>query len=101
MRTVAVDHAVDGIRANAVNPDGVVTGSGIWSEAWRSETAALLGIEPGQVSDYYRDRSLLKVAVEPDDVAKAIAWLADSAQSSRTTGCVITVDGGNREGFLR
>jgi len=101
MRTIALDHAPDRIRCNAVNPDGVVDGSGIWNDKWRAETAALLGIAPADVANHYRDRSLLKVGVTPDDVARAIAWLANDVQSSRTTGCVITVDGGNREGFLR
>jgi NAD(P)-dependent dehydrogenase (short-subunit alcohol dehydrogenase family) len=39
--------------------------------------------------------------VRPVDVAEAVAWLANESRSSRTTGCTITVDGGNREGFVR
>jgi rhamnulose-1-phosphate aldolase/alcohol dehydrogenase len=101
MRTVAVDHAKDGIRCNAINPDAVLTGSAIWSDQWRTETAALLGISPNQLEDHYRKRSLLGVAVSTDDCAEAICWLASETRSSRTTGCVIPVDGGNREGFLR
>jgi NAD(P)-dependent dehydrogenase (short-subunit alcohol dehydrogenase family) len=101
MRSVAVDHAKDGIRCNAVNPDAVVIGSGIWNDAWRTQTAASLGLAPDQIEAHYRDRTLLKVDVRPEDVAEAIAWLSSDARSSRTTGCVVTVDGGNREGFLR
>ena len=101
MRTVALDFAKQGIRCNAVNPDGVVTGSGIWSDAWREQTAKALGIDPDGLIDYYKNRSLLGVAVTPDDCAEAIAWLASDARSSRTTGAVIPVDGGNREGLLR
>ena len=101
MRTVALDFAKQGIRCNAINPDGVVTGSGIWSDAWKEQTAKTLGIDPDQLVDYYKNRSLLGVAVTPDDCAEAIAWLASDARSSRTTGAVIPVDGGNREGLLR
>ena len=101
MRSVAVDHAKDGIRCNAVNPDAVVIGSGIWSDEWRSQTAASLGIRPDEIEDHYRNRTMLKVDVTPKDVADAVTWLANEKTSSRTTGCVITVDGGNREGFLR
>ncbi|MBS1713314.1 MAG: bifunctional rhamnulose-1-phosphate aldolase/short-chain dehydrogenase [Armatimonadetes bacterium] len=101
MRSVAVDHAKDGIRCNAVNPDAVVIGSGIWNDEWRAQTAANLGIRPDEIEAYYRNRTMLKVDVTPDDVAGAVAWLANDKASSRTTGCVITVDGGNREGFLR
>ncbi|MBS1723352.1 MAG: bifunctional rhamnulose-1-phosphate aldolase/short-chain dehydrogenase [Armatimonadetes bacterium] len=101
MRSVAVDHAKDGIRSNAVNPDAVVIGSGIWNDEWRRQTAASLGIQPDEIEAHYRNRTMLKVDVTPDDVAEAICWLANEKRSSRTTGCVITVDGGNREGFLR
>lgn len=101
MRTVALDFAKEGIRCNAVNPDGVVTGSGIWSDAWKEQTAKSLGIDPSELVEYYRKRSLLGVAVTPDDCAEAIAWLASDVRSSRTTGAVIPVDGGNREGLLR
>ena len=101
MRCTAVDMAKHGIRANAVNPDAVVTGSGIWNDAWRAQTAKSLNIRPDEIEDHYKDRSMLKVAVTPDDVAEAVAWLASEARSSRTTGCTITVDGGNREGFVR
>lgn len=101
MRTAANDLAKHGIRANAVNPDAVLQGSGIWSDAWREQTAKSLGISIDELPDYYRKRSMLSVAVEPDHVAEAICWLASEHRSSRTTGAVIPVDGGVREGFLR
>lgn len=101
MRCTATDMAKHKIRCNAVNPDAVVQGSGIWNDAWRTQTAASLGIQPDEVEDYYKDRTLLKEHVRPVDIAEAVAWLASEARSSRTTGCTITVDGGNREGFVR
>ncbi len=100
-RCTALDFASKGIRVNAVNPDGVVTGSGIWTEAWKEQTAKSLGIHPDELIEHYRKRSLLGVVVTPDDIAEAIAWLASEKRSSRTTGCTITVDGGNKEGFVR
>lgn len=101
MRTTASDLAKSGIRANAVNPDAVLQGSGIWDDKWRTQTAANLGIEPNQLEEHYRKRSMLGVTVSTDDVAEAICWLASEKRSSRTTGCTIPVDGGIREGFLR
>ena len=100
-RCSALDFAPKGIRVNAVNPDGVVTGSGIWTEAWKEQTAKSLGIHPDQLIEHYRKRSLLGVIVTPEDIAEAVAWLASEKRSSRTTGCTITVDGGNKEGFVR
>ncbi|HRF60031.1 MAG TPA: bifunctional rhamnulose-1-phosphate aldolase/short-chain dehydrogenase [Fimbriimonadaceae bacterium] len=100
MRCAAVDHAPHGIRCNAINPDAVLQGSAIWSDQWREETAKLLGIHPDELQDHYKNRTLLKRTVSPEDCAAAIAWLAgDSA--SRTTGATIPVDAGVREGFLR
>ncbi|HMS55144.1 MAG TPA: bifunctional rhamnulose-1-phosphate aldolase/short-chain dehydrogenase [Fimbriimonadaceae bacterium] len=100
MRVTAADFAKHGIRCNAINPDGVVTGSAIWSDAWKDQTAAALGIKPEELVNYYAKRSLLGTVVTPDDCAEAICWLA-GPRASRTTGCVIPVDGGNKEGFLR
>lgn len=99
-RCSANDLAKFGIRVNAVNPDAVLQGSGIWSDEWRTQTAASLGIAPEALEAHYRDRSLLKVMVRPEDIAEAIVWLS-SSRASRTTGSTISVDGGNREGFLR
>jgi len=101
MRVTAADFAKQGIRCNAINPDGVVTDSAIWSAEWKEQTAKALGIHPDELVEHYAKRSLLGVVVTPDDCAEAICWLANDARSSRTTGCVITVDGGNKEGFLR
>lgn len=101
MRTVAADMAKYGIRCNAINPDAVLEGSGIWNDKWRNETAALLGIPPEELQEHYKKRTMLGRTVSADDCAEAIAWLLDEARSSRTTGCVIPVDGGIREGFLR
>ncbi len=100
MRVTAADFAKHQIRCNAINPDGVVTGSAIWSDAWKYQTAKNLGINPDELVDYYAKRSLLGTVVTPDDCAEAVCWLA-SERASRTTGAVIPVDGGNKEGFLR
>ncbi|HRI44880.1 MAG TPA: bifunctional rhamnulose-1-phosphate aldolase/short-chain dehydrogenase [Fimbriimonadaceae bacterium] len=100
MRCTAADLARHGIRCNAINPDAVLEGSGIWNDRWRAETAAMLGIEPDQLQEHYRKRTLLGLDVRADDCAEAVCWLAGSA-SSRTTGATLPVDGGVREGFLR
>ena len=48
----------------------------------------------------YRDRSLLKRIVLPEDVAEAVAFLA-SERSSKSTGNIINVDAGNAVAFTR
>jgi NAD(P)-dependent dehydrogenase (short-subunit alcohol dehydrogenase family) len=101
MRCTASDLAKNQIRCNAINPDAVLSGSGIWSDAWKEQTAKTLGISAEELPEYYRKRSMLGRTVTPEDCAEAIAWLLNEKRSSRTTGCVIPVDGGVREGFLR
>lgn len=100
MRSTALDLAPYGIRCNAINPDAVLEGSAIWSGEWRAQTAKNLGIAEDELEEHYRKRSLLGVTVSTADCAKAICWLL-SEEASRTTGCTIPVDGGNKEGFLR
>jgi NAD(P)-dependent dehydrogenase (short-subunit alcohol dehydrogenase family) len=48
----------------------------------------------------YRERSLLKRSVYPEDIAEAVAFFA-SDRSSKSTGNIINVDGGNAAAFTR
>jgi NAD(P)-dependent dehydrogenase (short-subunit alcohol dehydrogenase family) len=100
MRNLAVEVGEHQIRLNAVNPDAVLQGSAIWDKGWREERARGYGIKPEQLDEYYRDRTILKVSVLPDDIAEAALFLA-SPRSAKTTAAVIPVDGGVAAGFLR
>lgn len=99
-RCLALEGAPHNIRVNAVNPDAVLRGSQIWSGTWRAERAAAYGIKENELEDYYRQRSLLKQSVLPEDVAEAVAFFA-SARSAKSTGNVLNVDGGNLVAFTR
>lgn len=99
-RCLAVEGGQYGIRVNTVFPDAVLQGSTIWNSSWRNDRAAAYGIEPDQLEDYYRKRTVLLVNVLPEDIANAIAFLA-SSESAKTTGCIITVDGGVPAAFTR
>lgn len=99
-RCIAVEGGEYGIRVNTVLPDAVLQGSAIWSSRWREERAAAYGIAPDQLENYYKKRTTLLVNVLPDDIAEAIAFLA-SSKASKTTGCMITVDGGVPAAFTR
>lgn len=99
-RCIAAEGGEFGIRVNSVLPDAVLQGSAIWNSGWRNERAAAYGIEPNELEDYYRRRTTLLVNVLPDDIAEAVAFLSSSA-SAKTTGCMITVDGGVPAAFTR
>ncbi|MEO5587409.1 MAG: bifunctional rhamnulose-1-phosphate aldolase/short-chain dehydrogenase [Novosphingobium sp.] len=100
-RCLALEGAPDGIRVNIVNPDAVIKGSKIWDGDWRQERAGAHGIDSGKaLEEHYRNRSMLKRDVLPEDIAEAVFFLA-SDMSAKSTGNMINVDAGNAQAFTR
>lgn len=100
-RCLALEGAPHGIRVNVVNPDAVIRGSRIWDGDWRKERAGAHGIDPGsELEEHYRQRSMLKRDVLPEDIAEAVYFLA-SEMSAKSTGNMINVDAGNAQAFTR
>lgn len=100
-RCLALEGADHGIRVNIVNPDAVIKGSRIWDGDWRQERAGAHGIDSGKaLEEHYRQRSMLKRDVLPEDIAEAVFWLASDA-SAKSTGNMINVDAGNAQAFTR
>ncbi|QIZ05406.1 bifunctional aldolase/short-chain dehydrogenase [Priestia megaterium] len=99
-RCIASEGGEFGIRVNSVLPDAVLQGSAIWGSRWREERAAAYGIHPDQLEEHYRKRTTLLVNIYPKDIAESIAFFA-SSKSDRTTGCMLTVDGGVPAAFTR
>ncbi|CAH0184326.1 MULTISPECIES: bifunctional aldolase/short-chain dehydrogenase [Bacillaceae] len=99
-RCIAVEGGDFGIRVNSVLPDAVLQGSSIWGSGWRQERAAAYGIEPDQLEDHYKKRTTLLVNIFPEDIAESIAFFA-SSKADKTTGCMVTVDGGVPGAFNR
>lgn len=99
-RCLAEEGGAYGIRVNTICPDAVIRGSSIWSGKWRGERAKAYGIRPDQIEEYYRNRTILKVSVFPEDVAEAALFFA-SDRSAKTTGSMLTVDGGVSAAFPR
>jgi NAD(P)-dependent dehydrogenase (short-subunit alcohol dehydrogenase family) len=99
-RTLAAEGGEAGIRVNTICPDAVIQGSNIWTSAWREERAKEYGVQPDEIEDYLRQRSILNVNVYPEDIAEAALFLA-SARSAKTTGAVLMVDGGIPGAFVR
>ena len=99
-RCLALEGAADGIRVNVVNPDAVLKGSKIWSGDWLQERADAYGKQVDELEAHYRERSLLKRSVYPQDVAAACYFFASDA-SAKSTGNIINVDAGNVQSFTR
>lgn len=100
-RCLALEGASSGIRVNVVNPDAVIRGSKIWDGDWRKERAGAHGIDAGDALEaHYRDRSMLKRDVLPEDVAEAVYFFAGE-MSAKSTGNMLNVDAGNAQAFPR
>jgi rhamnulose-1-phosphate aldolase/alcohol dehydrogenase len=98
------------VRVNGVAPATVVQGSAMFP---RDRVIASLAkyalpysedesddVLQGRLAQFYADRTLTKTAITPSDQAEAI-FLLLSDRLSKTTGQIISVDGGLHEAFLR
>ncbi|MEE2688230.1 MAG: bifunctional aldolase/short-chain dehydrogenase [Pseudomonadota bacterium] len=92
MRQYAVEFGCEGIRSNAVNADRIK--SGLLTDSMVKSRAEARGVSE---EDYMRG-NLLRREVTAEDVADAFVNLACAEKS---TGLVITVDGGNIAAALR
>jgi NAD(P)-dependent dehydrogenase (short-subunit alcohol dehydrogenase family) len=92
MRQYALDYGKDGIRSNAVNADRIRTG--LLTDDMISSRCQARGVSEKD----YMSGNLLGREVTAVDVAKAFL---DLALSPKTTGAVLTVDGGNIAAALR
>lgn len=99
-RCLALEGAPHQIRVNTVNPDAVLEGSKIWNGEWRAQRAAAYDMEPNELEEHYRKRSLLQRSVLPVDIAEATYFLISDA-ASKSTGNIINVDAGNAQSFTR
>jgi rhamnose utilization protein RhaD (predicted bifunctional aldolase and dehydrogenase)/NAD(P)-dependent dehydrogenase (short-subunit alcohol dehydrogenase family) len=92
MRQYALEHGADGIRVNGVNADRIR--SGLLTDEMIAARATARGLDEAS----YMAGNLLGAEVEAVDVAKAFVALASLA---KTTGAVLTVDGGNVAAMVR
>jgi len=88
----AIDYGSYGIRSNGVNADRIK--SGLMTDKMIKTRAKARSIS----TDTYMRGNLLSNEVKAEDVAKAFFHLA---VSKKTTGAVLTVDGGNIAASLR
>lgn len=99
-RCLALEGAETGIRVNVVNPDAVLRGSKIWEGEWLEQRASTYGTDKEGLEEMYRNRSLLKRSVLPEDIAEACYFFAAEV-SAKSTGNILNVDAGNVQAFTR
>ena len=99
-RCLALEGAEAGIRVNVVNPDAVLRGSKIWSGDWLDQRASTYKTDKDGLEEMYRQRSMLKRSVFPEDIAEAAYFFA-SEKSAKSTGNILNVDAGNLQAFTR
>ena len=86
-RAMALDHAADGIRVNAVCPGDT------WTPMVRTGIVKR-GFDPERAKDSLGEAVPLGRVAEPEEVARTILFLA-SDDASYVTGAMLSVDGGN------
>lgn len=99
-RCIALEGAAYGIRVNTVNPDAVLQGSKIWQGNWKKERAEAYGLKEDELDEHYRNRSMLKRSVFPEDIAEGVYFFA-SDRSAKSTGNILNVDAGVEGAFTR
>lgn len=92
LRQLALELGAEGVRVNGINADRIR--SGLLTDEMISVRSAARGL----TEDSYMSGNLLQREVEARHVAEAFVALS---AAQRTTGHVITVDGGNIEAALR
>ena len=110
VRELALELAPD-IRVNGLAPATVVEGSSMFPrdrvlaslekydvDYDEDESTAVLR---ERLADFYAGRTLTKKPITPADQAEAVFLLVSDDRLGKTTGQVLSVDGGLRDAFLR
>lgn len=101
-KVAAIELAACNIRVNMINADAVFgdesNPSGLWKEIG-PQRAKSRDLDPADLPEFYRRRSLLNVRVRGRHVGEAVVFFARNA--TPTTGATLPVDGGVVEAFPR
>ncbi len=85
-KTMAIDHAADNIRVNAVAPGDIDTP--MTDIGWQG-----MGLSPAEVREKLKEHIPLGMVGAPEDIGHAVMYLASEA-ARFVTGAVLSVDGG-------
>ena len=110
VRELALELAPD-IRVNGLAPATMVEGSSMFPRARVLASLEKYGVGYDadapiealreRLADFYADRTLTKEPITPADQAEAVFLLVSDDRLGKTTGQILSVDGGLRDAFLR
>ncbi|MDA8032114.1 MAG: SDR family oxidoreductase, partial [Alphaproteobacteria bacterium] len=92
MKQYAIELGRHGVRSNAINADRILTG--LFAQGLLEKRAKARNLTP---KDYLAG-NLLQEEVYAEDVAQGFIYLA---KARKTTGAILTIDGGNAAAFPR
>jgi NAD(P)-dependent dehydrogenase (short-subunit alcohol dehydrogenase family) len=94
-RCLALQGAPSAFALTRSTPTPCCRGSKIWQGEWRAQRAASNKVAESDLDEMYRQRSLLKRPVYPEDIAEAVYYFA-SDLPVKSTGNILNVDAGKR-----
>ena len=110
VRELALELAPD-IRVNGLAPATMVEGSSMFPRGRVLASLEKYGVGYDadapiealreRLADFYADRTLTKEPITPADQAEAVFLLVSDDRLGKTTGQILSVDGGLRDAFLR
>ena len=110
VRELALELAPD-TRVNGLAPATMVEGSSMFPRARVLASLEKYGVGYDadapiealreRLADFYADRTLTKEPITPADQAEAVFLLVSDDRLGKTTGQILSVDGGLRDAFLR
>ena len=110
VRELALELAPD-VRVNGLAPATVVEGSSMFPRDRVLASLEKYGIDYDEdastaalrerLARFYAERTLTKEPITPADQAEAVFLLVSDDRLGKTTGQILTVDGGLRDAFLR
>ena len=72
----------------------------MWSDERRQERAESYNLKPDELDEHYRNRTMLKESIYPEDIAEGIYFFTSDV-ARKSTGNILNIDGGNIQSFPR
>lgn len=99
-RCVANEGGKYKIRSHSILPGAVFGSSGMWTEKFRKERAAVHGFDPDKLEEEYKKANALGVIIDPKEIAELALFLSSDV-CYKVTGSALVIDGGSVGSYVR